>query len=132
MPAFFSRSYFCDLCNVAYNDKLDHRCDVKCPCCYAEPSCEGNKNILCQDCNRYFKNEQCFKQHKEMHTLKNKKIKTTSICNRVQRCKKCNRHERRAHLKKHKCGYFDCRVCKQQVEKEGETFTKFNRNVILK
>jgi len=125
MDTFFSRSYFCQECNAAYNCVESHRCEGTCPCCYSKPQCKEHEPRHCSDCRRFFRNETCFNNHKAAKQQRklvnyqenNGKI---SICDRIQRCKKCNKHIRRAHTKKHECGYFDCRICKLYVKQEGK------------
>jgi len=138
MKAFFARSYFCQNCNVAYNNVESHRCIMTCPCCYATPQCKQNKNGLkfCNDCYRYFRNEACFTNHKLIKKQnRTQRMSTTSgdtsptsICDRIQCCKKCKKHVQRAHKKQHKCGYFDCKTCKIYVKQEG-TLTFYFLNV---
>jgi len=119
MPAFFSRSYFCDTCNVGYNDKSSHRCEKRCPCCYETPPCENADSKMCRDCNRYFRNSMCF----ENHLKKNKSgDDLVSVCDRFKRCTVCKRHLSHANRKTHKCGYFYCRTCKEEVERHGIDF----------
>lgn len=127
MPAFFSRDYYCESCNFGYNDKFKHRCSAICSCCYQSPACVVDKLEFCKDCRRYFRNKLCFQHHKkaigksldascETQSTQNK---ATSICDRVQRCKKCHKHITNAHKNDHKCGYFVCRICKQETKKQG-------------
>jgi len=129
MHTFFSRIYFCHECNTANNSMEDHRCHGTCPCCYSKPQCKEDKLRHCNDCRRFFRNETCFNNHKMIKQQRGLRTSSndqeendykTSICNRVQRCKKCNKHIRRAHTKKHECGFFDCRICKLHVKQEGK------------
>jgi len=125
METFFSRNHFCHWCNIAYNNVEHHVCKVTCPSCYATPPCKNEKFILCDICRRYFRNEKCFANHKLVKLpikTKNSSTKysaTSSICDRVQVCGTCKKHLRGAEMKKHECGFFDCRTCKLYVKKEG-------------
>lgn len=132
MPAFFSRVYFCNSCNVAYNNQVDHRCSNKCPCCYSTPPCFQTVMLFCKHCNRYFRSSSCLEKHRAINKPldstedANTLNRATSICDRIQRCKKCNKHIQRAHRKIHKCGYFECRTCKREVKKDGKFFSTLN------
>jgi len=128
MKAFFGRSYYCDECNVGYNNIGEHRCTATCPCCYATPPCKVDESKLCKDCCRYFRNGTCFENHKlikkqTIHIETEEKSNAVSICDRIRRCKKCNKHLFRAHKKKHQCGYFDCRTCKKYVKQKGNIYS---------
>jgi len=140
MHTFFSRTHFCHECNTAYNNMQSHRCLGTCPCCYSKPQCKENKPRLCNDCQRYFRNDTCFNKHKTVKQQRGSRISTTvqesnysrtSICDRIQRCKKCNTHIQSAHKKKHECGYFDCRICKLYVKQEGNDCSISNDTFLM-
>uniref|UniRef100_A0A915JGN9 C2H2-type domain-containing protein n=1 Tax=Romanomermis culicivorax TaxID=13658 RepID=A0A915JGN9_ROMCU len=123
MPGFFDRSYFCPHCDIAYSNKGNHRCKSICPLCYNSPPCSQFYGRKCKECNRYFKSDDCFNRHKKPFIPKgennSKRQKTgTSICDRIKSCDKCDTLYQRAHLKEHKCGYFECKVCKKEVLKK--------------
>lgn len=112
-PAFFSRSYYCDQCDVGFNDRHDHSCIKKCPCCYNNPPCVYNKGKKCKICNRYFRSEECFNNHVKQYSNEEK----SSICDRIRRCPDCKKYIYRANKKHHRCGFFTCNTCKIEVEK---------------
>lgn len=121
VSGFFSRSYYCEACDKPYRKKGEHRCSVTCSSCYTSPACKQESLILCSTCNRYFKNEVCYNNHKKTHVSHGKKRKKRdiSLCDRIQRCKDCGKHQDKAHTKIHKCGYERCRICRQEVLKIG-------------
>src|SRR3569832_225384 len=41
-----------------------------------------------------------------------KQLKVLSTCHKVKRCKSCGKLLQLRHDAKHKCGFFQCRVCK--------------------
>lgn len=118
MPAFFSRSYYCDNCDVAYNDKYDHRCEKSCPSCYKSPQCIDENGEYCKTCNRYFRSKTCFNNHK-LEYIVAKTGQSSSVCDRIQRCKSCKKHILRANLRQHRCGFYKCNVCKEEVKRNG-------------
>lgn len=134
MPAFFSKSYFCEKCNTPYNDKRLHRCKKMCPSCFGMKKCKRDSVVLCNACNRFFQSEKCYEKHlklfeKMMPAKKSKKRQKvqTNICSQVKRCSECGKQIVSSVLhkkKKHKCGYFRCRICRIEVESEGK-FVEF-------
>lgn len=53
VPAFFSRSYYCETCNKGYSNKEDHKCNKDgCPGCQTETRCVVENWVKCSDCNR--------------------------------------------------------------------------------
>lgn len=70
MAAFFSRGYFCEHCDVSYNDKEWHKCKTKCSMCYHSPPCKTINIVACDKCNSVFKSQKCFENHKRMYAQK--------------------------------------------------------------
>lgn len=114
VPGFLDTGYFCEKCNKGYTNKDKHRCAYRCPCCYEE-ACDNNSElILCPDCNRYFRGNQCFRNHKHSNQLG--KTLLPSVCNWKKLCLECSKHIKGVEkISDHKCGYFYCRKCKEDV-----------------
>jgi len=103
MKAFFSRGYFCDACNVGYNDKSKHLCEKKCPCCHQIPPIENDNSSTCEKCNRYFRNSICFENHLKKYGSDESSV---SVCEKFKRCKASKRHVTDANKKKHNAAIF--------------------------
>jgi len=100
IKGYYEKRYFCDECYFPYNNFPDHKCPIKCNMCYS--ICPKNGDIIiCNDCNRIFKNKECFKFHKQ-----------NKLCIFLKRCLKCDLDYRA--YKKHNCGKFICRKCGSQ------------------
>ncbi|XP_052090772.1 zinc finger protein 160-like [Mytilus californianus] len=111
MPAFLSRSYYCDTCQKGYQHKEEHRCNNICTSCHKIHEKTEEDWIYCNDCNRHFKGEHCYNLH----------IRTTSkghsTCNSYYRCKVCSQTiNKNMHKKTHKCGESYCKTCKDFFE----------------
>lgn len=90
----FSKKYQCSACDSVINNFV-HRCRVICPCCksnsgqnyetFTKPCMpvDNEKMLKCNDCNRSFRGENCFKNHLE----KNKAGLNT--CKRFKICEFC-------------------------------------------
>lgn len=123
VEAFFNKSYYCLKCEKSYDHREDHRCDIRCKCCYNSPACPNIKEnlIFCSDCHRIFRGQACFNMHKEKQIATNNKKQRieTSVCQRMQVCPFCDQHLRRANTVPHTCGEFECHICKKSVPKKG-------------
>lgn len=104
---FYNSKYYCFHCQTTYDSSDDHsvECKAKCKSCslVGDGPCKRDPNFLneiCPDCNRVFRNQECFERHKKIYTVKTKikddktgrvkfaKIQTTK-CDHVKGCKKC-------------------------------------------
>jgi hypothetical protein len=85
MPGFFARSYYCHKCKKGYNNREDHRCLNACKCCRFSSKCPTLSWLVCPDCHRSFKSQQCFEQHKKPQG------NARSICDSLIKCMKCQR-----------------------------------------
>lgn len=111
LTAAFCCSYYCEICHIPYNSKNNHRCFGTCPQCQQSPACpKDQKNILCEDCNRYFRGQQCLNNHKASGSSRK------SVCDTVIRCSECLK----SHLRnrRHFCGEYFCKICKTHVDQE--------------
>ena len=109
MTAFLSKNYFCTTCKVGYDHAEKHRCTKKCHLCFVGDCHTKDVSwVFCQDCNRYFFNEECFQNHK-----REKGKSKVSQCMKYFKCLDCmrviNRSERAP--ADHKCGEIKCRNC---------------------
>lgn len=101
LTAAFGCGYFCESCHVPYYHKNAHRCGGTCPGCHISPPCILETKINCSECNRYFRNENCFDMHKK-----------NSICEKIKRCISCLKtHTNRFHV----CGEIFCKTCNNHV-----------------
>ena len=74
MTGFLNRNYYCTSCNKGYDKEEHHNCKVTCSCCHRR-GCQVAEGIRiiwksCPDCNRFFKGEECYENHKERKTRK--------------------------------------------------------------
>lgn len=104
---------YCDLCNKGYNRHYQHKCEKKCPKCFASPPClQQDAPIECKNCNRNFCNRSCFKNHVEVGMV----FKKHSTCQAVKTCRHCLKTVRfdgdvEEAAKRHICGYVPCKIC---------------------
>jgi len=75
MPGFFSRSFYCETCEIPYANKEDHRCYNKCSSCYHSPPCYRSNIITCEDCGRLFKSQKCMDNHKRKYKKDENQLK---------------------------------------------------------
>lgn len=117
MPAFLGRNYYCTKCNKGYDHKEKHVCNNVGHCCYKIHHCLEESWEYCGDCNRYFRNTECFDLHKQNTSTGN------STCNTNFRCKLCNQSVYTKLLKKpHICGEHYCKVCKEFVPENHQCY----------
>ena len=87
MPAFFSQSYFCHECRKAYGKTIRHICPSICQSCRSI-NCPYQSPVFCKDCNRTFRGQTCYEQHKKPLG------KGSSICQIIKRCVQCGKQLR--------------------------------------
>ncbi|MCP3666018.1 MAG: hypothetical protein GY696_26565, partial [Gammaproteobacteria bacterium] len=71
IQSFHNASYFCELCDKAYKRIEDHMCSDKCPECQRSPLCLFKQWIYCHDCNRNFRSQSCYDNHRQQKTNNN-------------------------------------------------------------
>ena len=59
MPAFLARKKYCHKCKKGYDKIEDHLCGDTCKLCYTQ-NCPITSWVFCEDCNRFFKSQECF------------------------------------------------------------------------
>lgn len=112
---FFNESEQCPRCLVLFSGA--HPCSAQCQFCFTYQPCRtettNTEPISCQDCNRQFLSRSCLQRHKN-HRYENSK----TICDLYFVCTDCGQSvDYRARTKRHACGEFFCKVCKQVVSK---------------
>ena len=118
----FGYSYYCRSCLIGYNNINEHRCETGCIKCRSSTECEPMEgcNIKCPQCNFYFKNQQCFDNHK-MVKLEHKK----SVCNITKYCYNCDQvYTLNRKKARHVCGYHVCTNCGEYVPREHLCFVQ--------
>ena len=106
LPGFLNRSYFCRRCHKAYNNTSDHMCPAMCRSCRAFGCVLEGDGIVCNECDRVFKNQACYDHHKEPINGGGR-----SVCQVIRKCDKCGKAMDVRHMKKgHICGK-KCRTC---------------------
>jgi hypothetical protein len=126
LNAFFSNTdYYCHKCTTTYRLFYEHaRCVGCCPICL-HSNCFNSDLVTkwhyCEKCNRYFKHQLCFKNHK----LKSS-TRMYPICDKLVKCLHCNKivTRSRSDTEKHQCGKKMCKSCKQWVVKSEEDMHK--------
>ena len=105
MPGFLNRSYFCHTCRRAYDKKSEHTCPESCKSC-GRFDCVPGVTVKCKECDRTFKSETCYNNHKEPVG------RARSICQTIRKCENCGKVMDVRHLnaKGHICGK-KCPTC---------------------
>ena len=86
LPGFLNRSHFCHRCHKSYDHTTDHICSDMCRSCRGF-GCEYEGNgIVCNECDRLFKNQACYDHHKEPIDGGGK-----SVCEVIRKCPKCGK-----------------------------------------
>ena len=109
MPAFLAWKQYCHKCKKGYEKITDHPCGDLCKLCNTQ-NCPVVNWTFCQDCNRFFKSDECFVRHKDASGQKK------ALCTSLTKCQRCQRVVTRASLNDHHCGLVRCTVCQKYVE----------------
>ena len=107
LPGFLSRGYFCHRCHKAYDHTSDHLCSAMCRSCRAFGCVLAGDGIVCNECDRLFKNQACYDHHKEPINGGGR-----SVCEVIRKCEKCGKAMDVRKIKEggHICGK-KCRTC---------------------
>ena len=107
LPGFLNRSHFCKRCHKSYDHTVDHLCPVMCRSCRAFGCVLEGDGIVCNECDRLFKNQACYDHHKEPMDGGGR-----SVCEVIRKCDKCGKAMDIRHMKEggHICGK-KCRTC---------------------
>ena len=65
LPGFLNKSYFCHRCHKPYDHTTDHLCSEQCRSCGGFGCVLQGDGIVCNECDRVFKNQACYDRHKE-------------------------------------------------------------------
>ena len=108
LPGFLNRSYFCHRCHKAYSNTCDHLCDDMCRSCRSIECKLVGSGITCNECNRLFKNQACYDNHKQPINGGGR-----SLCEVIKKCPKCGKAMDIRKLKDggYICGK-ECKSCK--------------------
>ena len=113
IPGFLNRNYFCHRCHKAYNNTADHVCPSMCGSCRAFGCVLDCDGIVCNECDRLFKNQACYDHHKDPINGGGR-----SVCEVVRKCEKCGKAMDVRRIKNgHICGK-KCRTCGLILKKE--------------
>ena len=108
LPGFLNRGYFCHRCHKAYNTTTDHICTAMCELCRGFECVWQGKGVVCNECDRVFRNQECYDRHK------NQPINSggRTVCEVIRKCDKCGKPMDVRHLndKGHICGK-KCKTC---------------------
>lgn len=124
-PGFLNRSYYCHVCDKAYQSEESHSCvgsNVQCLNCKRRDCPDKlttTTSQTCEICNMTFKGPSCFIYHR-----KRPQPKHCSLCERQHKCSKCKKVYVKAELEikngqkhfKHKCHYDTCPYCDSHVD----------------
>ena len=107
LPGFLNKSYFCHRCHKAYCSTADHLCPAMCRSCRAFGCVLEGDGIVCNECDRLFKNQACYDHHKEPINGGGR-----LMCEVIRKCEKCGKVMDVRHMKDggHICGK-KCRTC---------------------
>lgn len=114
MSAFLNKSYFCVKCNKGFNNYKKHFCENTCACCRSPDNCLFVAWIICKNCQRIFKNQECFNKHQVKNNV------NRSVCDIYRKCKEC--HVTIDSRTTHKCHMSYCQTCRDHLPKEHKCF----------
>ena len=86
LPGFLYRSYFCHKCHMTYSNTADHVCPTMCGSCRRYECFLQGDGIVCNECNRMFKNRSCYDHHKDPINGGGR-----AACETVRKCEKCGK-----------------------------------------
>ena len=107
LPGFLNKSYFFHRCHKAYDHTVDHLCSAMCRSCRGFGCVLEGDGIVCNQCDRLFKNQACYDHHKEPITGGGR-----TVCEVIRKCEKCGKAMDVGKIKDggHICGK-KCRTC---------------------
>ena len=109
LPGFLNTSYFCHQCHKGYDHTTDHLCDTMCTSCRGVGCTFENNGIICKECDRLFKNQECYDRHKQEPINGGGR----TVCQAVRKCPTCKKSMDVTKLKNHACeDNKKCTTCK--------------------
>ena len=109
LPGFLNTHYFCHQCHKGYDHTTDHLCDGMCKSCRGVGCTLENNGIICKECDRLFKNQECYDRHKQEPVNGGGR----TVCEAVRKCPECKKSMDVRKLKNHACeDNKKCPTCK--------------------
>ena len=108
MSGYLGCSYYCAVCEKAYENKERHYCVSVCPECHCiNEECVADGGTFCKDCRRMFRSAHCYQHHL-----------SKGICQYHFKCMNCDQYvnllKHKGHS--HKCGESFCKTCQEFVD----------------
>ena len=112
LPGFLNTSYFCHVCHKAYDHTTDHLCNGMCRSCRGFGCIIQDNGMVCNECDRLFKNQACYDRHKQQPIDGGGK----TVCEKIRKCPKCKQSmDVRKIGKPHQCvDNKKCSTCKRE------------------
>ena len=109
LPGFFNTAYFCHACHKGYDHTTDHLCTGMCYSCRGFGCTIEDNGMVCQECDRLFKNQTCYDRHKQEPINGGGR----TVCEAVRKCSKCHKSMDVRRLNNHPCvDNKKCPTCK--------------------
>ena len=110
LPGFLNTNYFCHTCHKPYDHTADHMCKGMCRSCRGFGCVIQGDGIMCNECDRLFKNQACYDRHKQQPINGGGR----TVCETIRKCPKCKQSMdvRRIGGRGHQCVDKKCPTCK--------------------
>ena len=113
LPGFLNTNYFCHACHKGYDHTTDHLCDGMCWSCRGVGCTIENNGMVCQECDRFFKNQACYDRHKQEPINGGGR----TMCQAVRKCSTCHKSMDVRHINNHPCvDNKECPTCKAVLD----------------
>ena len=112
LPGFLNRNYFCHRCHKAYSNTTDHICEGACRSCGGFGCEYEGHGIVCNECDRVFKNQACYDRHKQPINGGGR-----IGCDVIRKCPKCKHAMHISKIREggHRC-VRKCKACKTELK----------------
>ena len=111
LPGFLNTNYFCHVCHKAYDHTTDHFCKGMCRSCRGFGCVIQDNGMVCNECDRLFKNQACYDRHKQQPINGGGR----TVCQTIRKCPKCKQSmDVRKIGKPHQCVDKKCPTCKKE------------------